>query len=78
MYNCQGELFDTSHMEIRELTLNAVRRAANSPFVIGTERRSVVFCMLFRTATEKGVNVFLLEPFRKNFSIHKGNKTLAL
>ena len=49
-------------MQILQLTLSAVRITANSAFVIGTERRSVVFCMLFRTAAKKIVTHFQLEP----------------
>ena len=67
-------------MQILQLTLSAVRITANSAFVIGTERRSVVFCMLFRTAAKKIVTHFQLEPisierkFQPYTQGYRGNK----
>jgi hypothetical protein len=48
-------------MEKLKLTLSDVRITENSAFVIGTERRSLVFCTLFRTAAKKIVTHFQLE-----------------
>jgi hypothetical protein len=43
-------------METVKLTLRAVRITENSAFVIGTERRSLVFCTLFTTAAKEKKN----------------------
>lgn len=40
-------------METMKLTLRVVRITANSAFVTGTERRSLVFSTLFTTAAKK-------------------------